>query len=93
MIDLLATVTEIATVPKSSPPQFAHGTSIVVILMMVVYAFIFGLIIICLIRLVKYLGSAKKEQKLMRMEMGKLAEEVHLIREEIKGKNPSESDS
>jgi hypothetical protein len=54
-----------------------------------VYVFIFGLTIICLIRLIKYLGSAKKEQKLMRMEMGKLAEEVHLIRKEIKGKNPS----
>lgn len=90
MIDLLATATEITTVAKPSPPQFAHGINyLAVILMVVVYAFIFGLIIICLIRLVKYLGIAKNEQKLMRMELGKLAEEVHLIREDLKGKNPS----
>lgn len=89
MIDLLATATEIATAAKPLLMQINFGTSLVVILMVVVYAFIFSLIIIGLIRLVKYLGSAKNEQKLMRMELGKLAEEVRLIRKEIKGKNPS----
>lgn len=83
MINLLATAA------KPLLMQINFGTSLVVILMMVVYAFIFGLIIIGLIRLVKYLGNAKNEQKLMRMELGKLAEEVHLIREDLKGKNPS----
>ncbi len=53
-----------------------------------IQAFIFGLIIIGLIRLVRHLSSSKNEQKLMRMELGKLAEEVHLIREELKGKSP-----
>ena len=48
------------------------------------YAFIFALIIICLIRASRYFMSAGKEQKLIRMELGKLAEEVHLLRQEMK---------
>ena len=90
MIDLLATATEMAaTAPKPSPPQVAHSINLVGLLVVTVYVFIFGLIIVGLIRLVKYLGSAKDEQKLIRIELGKLAEEVRLIGEEIKGKNPS----
>lgn len=60
--------------------------------MVVAYVFIFALIIICLIRLSRYLMSAGKEQKLIRMELGKIAEEVHLLRQELKGEqrdNPS----
>jgi hypothetical protein len=53
--------------------------------MLVLYAFIFALVIICLIRVARYFGNAGKEQKLMRLEMGKLAEEVHLLRQELKG--------
>jgi hypothetical protein len=52
--------------------------------MLVLYGFIFALIIICLIRVARYFGNAGKEQKLMRLEMGKLAEEVHLLRQELK---------
>jgi hypothetical protein len=48
------------------------------------YGFIFALIIICLIRVSRYFMSAGKEQKLIRMELGKLAEEVHLLRQEQK---------
>ena len=55
------------------------------IIVIFVFVSIFVLLIIGLIRLVRYLGSVGKEQKLMRMEMGKLAEEVHLFRQEIKG--------
>jgi len=57
------------------------------------YVFLFALIIICLIRVARYFGSAGKEQKLMRMEMGKLAEEVHLLRQQIKSGESSESSS
>lgn len=57
-----------------------------------IQAFIFGVIIVSLIRLVRNLSSSKNEQKLIRMELGKLANEVHLIREDLKGKNPSETD-
>jgi tellurite resistance protein TehA-like permease len=52
--------------------------------MLAVYVFIFSLVIICLIRVAKYFSSAGKEQKLIRMELGKLAEEVHLLRQEQK---------
>jgi hypothetical protein len=42
-----------------------------------------ALLIVGLIRLIKFLGSVPKEQKLLRMELGKLAEEVHQIRKEL----------
>jgi len=42
------------------------------------------LLAVCIWRAAKYFGSAAKEQKLLRIEMGKLAEEVHLLRQEIK---------
>ncbi len=58
---------------------------LMVIAMLAVYVFILALVIICLIRVARYFGSAGKEQKLMRMEMGKLAEEVHLLRQELEG--------
>ena len=42
------------------------------------------LLAVCIWRAAKYFGTATKEQKLLRIEMGKLAEEVHLLRQEIK---------
>ena len=39
-----------------------------------VYVFIFALVIICLIRVSTYFRTAGKEQKLIRMELGKVAE-------------------
>lgn len=35
---------------------------------------------VCLRRAVKYFGGAAREQKLLRLETGKFAEEVHLLR-------------
>jgi hypothetical protein len=51
------------------------------------YAFVFALVIICLIRVSRYFRTAGKEQKLLRIELGKLAEEVHQIREKINASN------
>ena len=42
------------------------------------------LVVVCIYRAAEYFGSAKKEQKLLRIEMGKLAEEVLQVREELK---------
>jgi len=56
-----------------------------VLIMLVGFA-IWALIIVTLIRLFKFLGSARKEQQLFRFELGKLAEEVHLLSEKLKGK-------
>lgn len=57
------------------------------------YAFIFALVIICLIRVSTYFRTAGKEQKLIRMELGKVAEEVHLLRQELKGGKKADSSS
>jgi len=43
------------------------------------------LLAFCIYRAAKYFGSAAKEQKLLRIEMGKLAEEVHLLRQKMNG--------
>jgi len=43
------------------------------------------LLAVCIWREAKYFGSATIEQKLLRIEMGKLAEEFHLLRKEMKG--------
>ena len=53
------------------------------ILWFILYGFIAALVIIVLIRLIKFLGVATKEKKLTRMEMARLAEEVHILREEL----------
>lgn len=61
------------------------GGLLTAFLVLAAYVFVFVLIIISLIRVSRYFKNAGKEQKLLRIEMGKLAEEVHLLRQEIKG--------
>lgn len=54
--------------------------------------FMLALIITCLIRVSRYFKTAGTEQKLLRMELGKAAEEMHLLRQELKdatSKEPS----
>ena len=66
--------------------------NIVPLIVLAAYVSMFVLIIICLIRLSRYLMTAGKEQKLMRMELGKLAEEVQAIRQKLDNyKEQSES--
>lgn len=55
------------------------------------YFFIFALIVICLTRVSRYFSKAAKERKLIRMELGKVAEEVHLLRQEIKDSKATDS--
>ena len=57
---------------------------LVVLIIVAAYVFIFALVIIFLVRASRYFLTAGKEQKLLRIEMGKLAEEVHLMRQELK---------
>jgi uncharacterized membrane protein len=61
------------------------------IIIMIFYAFILSLIIICLIRIARYFKNASNEQRLIRMELGKVAEEVHLLRQEIKDEKENNS--
>ncbi len=71
----------------------AEGTAGFVTLLVGVaaYVFIIALVIICLVRASRYFMNAGKEQKLIRMELGKVAEEVRLIRQELKGDKDSNS--
>jgi hypothetical protein len=70
----------------------AWGVNIGAVIILAVYVFLFALIIICLIRVSNYFRTAGKEQKLIRMELSKVAEEVHLIRQKLtKEKNQGAS--
>jgi hypothetical protein len=62
---------------------------LVTLIVLSAYVFIFALIIICLIRVSRYFMTAGKEQKLIRIELGKLAEEVHFIRKKIENHTES----
>ena len=53
-------------------------------LLLLVYAFVLVLIITATIIFIRFLGKGLKEMKLMRMEIGKLAEELRLLRLEAK---------
>ena len=58
--------------------------------LLVVYAFFVVLIIIAVVFFLRFFGSGIKEMKLMRLEIGKLAEELRLLRQEAKKqKNPN----
>ena len=56
------------------------------------YVFLFSLVIICLIRIARFFKNAGNEQKLIRFELGKVAEEVHLLRQEMKGEKITNHD-
>ena len=71
--------------------QVILPATLMVLVVFAVYAFIFALVIICLVRVSRYFRTAGKEQKLIRMELGKVAEEVHLLRQELKGDKDSNS--
>lgn len=75
-----------ATTRPSIAPLF------LTMLVMGIYVFLFALVIICLIRIARFFKNAGNEQKLMRFELGKVAEEVHLLRQEMKGEKITDHD-
>jgi len=60
---------------------FFSGSGTVLLL---IYTFVIILIIIAAVIFIRFLNSGMKEMKLMRMEVGKLAEELRLLRHELK---------
>lgn len=56
-----------------------------------VYTFFVVLIIIAVVLFIRFLGIGIKEMKLMRLEIGKLAEELRLLRNDLKGRSRSGS--
>ena len=63
----------------------AWTVAILPCIMLLVGIGFWGLVIFGIVQLIRFLGSARKEQKLIRMELGKLADEVGQIRQELKG--------
>ena len=57
--------------------------TIIVLVALAFYVFIFILAVMCLVDVTRYFSTAGKEQKLTRMELGKIAEEVHLLRQKL----------
>ncbi|MHC4086548.1 MAG: hypothetical protein ACYSWZ_06750 [Planctomycetota bacterium] len=57
-----------------------------VTVLLLVYAFVIVLIIIAVVIFIRFLHSGMREMKLMRMEVGKLAEELRLLRNDLKDK-------
>jgi hypothetical protein len=47
-------------------------------------AFVIVLSLIAAVIFIRFLNSGKREMKLMRMEVGKLAEELRLLRQDLK---------
>jgi hypothetical protein len=68
----------------SAVPASPLAPMLLTLIFISAYIFIFALIIITLIRVSRYFRNAGKEQKLIRLELGKLADEVHQIRQEMK---------
>lgn len=68
----------------SAPPQSFHCLLVSQWLVPLIGLGFFCLLFICVYRAAKFFDGAGKEQKLMRIEIGKLSEEVHLLRQEIK---------
>lgn len=75
---MLAQILDVLAYLKSG-----NFSNIGAIILLLLYAFILALIIVGLVRLVRYLGSARKEQQLMRMELTKIAGEVELLRKKL----------
>jgi len=91
MIDFAVLLGQVGENASSAPPQPDHGLLITQWLVPLIGLCFLCLFIICIYRAAKFFGSAGREQKLLRIEMGKLAEEVHLMRQEIKDDTANKS--
>ena len=91
MIDFAVLLGQVGESAPSTPPQPDHSLLVSQWLVPLIGLGFFCLFTFCILRAARFFGSAGKEQKLIRMEMGKLAEEVHLMRREIKGVKNSDA--
>jgi len=67
------------------------GFAFAVLLAILVTVVKWGLIIWGIVWLVRYLKRSQEEKQRFRLELGKLAEEVNLLRQELKGEKEQES--
>jgi hypothetical protein len=76
-------ISNILAVTDIMEPHTRWFVSIGGLIVFLIYASLVALVIVGLIRLVRFLGGANKEIRLTRMEVGKLAEEVRQLRQEL----------
>lgn len=81
-------ISNILILAESAKDTLFSGSPAVLLL---VYAFVIVLIIIAVFIFIRFLSSGMREMKLMRMEVGKLAEELRLLRNDLKDKRRSSS--
>jgi len=67
------------------------GVTFIFVFALLVTIIKWGLIIWGIIWLVRYLKRSSQERQRFRLELGKLAEQVHLLRQELKPNNNSNS--
>ena len=67
------------------------AVGLVVLLAILLTAVKWGLIIWGIVWLVRYLRRSQEEKQRSRLELGKLAEEVHLLRQELKNSRSTNS--
>ena len=84
MIDLTVLLGQVGENAPSTSPQAGHWLLVFQWLMPLIGLVFFCLLFICVYRAAKFFDGAGKEQTLLRIEIGKLSEEVHLLRQEIK---------
>jgi len=70
---------------------YSPGGIILFIVLLTVYVGIPVLVISFLIRMVKYFKKSGNEQKMIRLELGKIADEVQQLRQELRGVKATES--
>lgn len=84
---LLSAVEMLPQEIPTSVPEFVGqptGPNWTVLIPMLIGVVFWAFVIICLVRVSRYFRNAGKEQKLIRMELGKLAEEVKQVRQVLK---------
>jgi biopolymer transport protein ExbB/TolQ len=67
------------------------GVTFIFVFALLVTIVKWGLIIWGIVWLVRYLKRSSQERQRFRLELGKLAEQVHLLRQELKPNNNSNS--
>jgi biopolymer transport protein ExbB/TolQ len=67
------------------------GFVFIILVGLLVTVVMWGLIIWGIVWLVRYLKRSREESQRFRLELGKLAEEVHLIRQKLEGGKKQES--
>ena len=92
---MIANILAETAIAKVGPVRSALGINILniglVVVMLAISIVFIVLIIRLLVGLIRYFKTAGNEQKLIRMELGKLADEVQQLRQERKGVNNAES--